>query len=346
VRDLKSSGLGVDDPVVKRGEMTVAQPPFQRAPSEVNSSEMAGGALDATALLDGLPDATAVLDAAGVIVAVNRAWRMFSLDNGGDADATGVGVNYLDVCSRAAASGCADAAAVGAGLRAVLGGDTVESDLEYACPSPSVGRWFMLRITPLAGGGPSVLVSHVNISRQKLAEQEQERRASQDLLTGLANRTLLTKRLTAALTPRPGRGTDPSVGVLYIDLDGFKPVNDTFGHAAGDEVLQAVASRLRELVRSHDTVARLGGDEFALVAPRITADDLEQLVERVDRELSRPHLIHGWLVEVGASVGRWLAAPGEDAASCLQRADEAMYGAKRLRAREPGRAAAALVRRV
>ena len=119
----------------------------------------------AVAVIDALPDATAVLDSTGTIVSVNHAWRMFALDNGGRPDATGVGVSYLDLCARSAAAGCEDAAAVAAGLRAVLAGDTVHSELEYPCPAPAANRWFLLRITPLAGPTPGAVASHVNITR-------------------------------------------------------------------------------------------------------------------------------------------------------------------------------------
>lgn len=88
---------------------------------------------EAATLLDAMPDATAVLDPFGTIVAVNQAWRMFSVDNGGTPQRTGVGTNYLDVCARSAAAGGGDAAAVRAGLHAVLAGETVECDLEYPC---------------------------------------------------------------------------------------------------------------------------------------------------------------------------------------------------------------------
>jgi len=286
------------------------------------------------ALLDAMPDATAILDGVGTIVAVNRAWRMFTLDNGGTTDATGVGVNYLDVCRRAAAAGCQDAVAASAGLVAVLGGETVECDLEYACPSPAVGRWFVLRFTPIAGPEPGVLVSHMNISRRKIAEGDLERRASEDPLTRLANRALFSQRLTSALTRRSARTARADVGLLYLDLDGFKPVNDTFGHAAGDEVLQAVAVRLKLLTRPQDTAARLGGDEFAVLAPRIAAHGLALLAARIEEALAEPHVIHGNTVEVSASVGAYLAGPGENVVAALNRADEAMYVAKRARLRQ------------
>jgi diguanylate cyclase (GGDEF)-like protein len=264
------------------------------------------------ALLDAMPDATAVLDENGVIVAVNRAWRMFAVDNGGQPESTGIGIDYLQVCARSALAGCEDAAQVEIALRAVLQGSSVEQVREYPCPSPSVGRWFLLRVTPIGGTSAGALVSHTNITRQKMAELDLERRASHDPLTGLANREQFTRRVEDALAAREGAaGTHGEVGLLYLDLDRFKPVNDTFGHAAGDELLQIVAGRLLRAVRPQDTAARVGGDEFAVVAPRIRADGLARLMERLSEALTAPYGLHGQVVSVGVSVGSCLARPGE-----------------------------------
>ena len=283
----------------------------------------------AAAVLDALPDATAVLDRSASIVAVNRAWRMFAVNNGGEPEATGVGVNYLDLCDRSAAGGCDDGHLAAAGLRAVLAGDTVQSEMEYPCPSPAANRWFLLRITPLAGRQPGVVASHVNITRRKMAEEVLSREAAHDPLTGLANRDLFAARLTSALTTRSGRREVADVGLIYIDLDGFKLVNDTYGHDAGDEVLVVTANRLAEQLRPEDTAARLGGDEFGALAPRITAAGLATLAQRITGALVRPHVVHGNQIVLGASVGTYLAVNGESTADALRRADQAMYVIKR-----------------
>lgn len=130
-----------------------------------------------------------------------------------------------------------------------------------------MGRWFNSRITPIGGPIGGAVASHVNISRRISSELELMHRASHDSLTGLGNRVLFAEELTRALSLRPGREPVADVGVLYIDLDGFKDINDTFGHDAGDEVLLIAAHLLRSQVRPQDTVARLGGDEFAVCAP-------------------------------------------------------------------------------
>jgi diguanylate cyclase (GGDEF)-like protein len=285
----------------------------------------------AGAVLDALPDATAVIDRRGTIVAVNRTWRMFAADNGGRPATTGIGVNYLELCDRSAAAGCEDAHTAATGLRAVLAGDSMHVELEYPCPSPAARRWFLMRVTPIAGATSTAVVSHVNITRRKMAEQALSHQAAHDPLTGLANRTLFMDRLTQALTPRHGRAASGDVGVLYLDLDGFKAVNDTYGHDAGDEVLLTTAHRLRHEVRPQDTVARLGGDEFAITAPRISADALTALAQRITAALKGPQLVHAHSVVVPASIGAHLAAHGDTAEDALRLADQAMYAVKRRR---------------
>jgi len=155
--------------------------------------------------------------------------------------------------------------------------------------------------------------------------------AEHDALTGLPNRVLLFDRLSEALRDSRRRGTQ--VGVLFIDLDRFKPINDTHGHAAGDTVLQSIAERLKRSVRDTDSVARLGGDEFVVVLRDVEAPDhARQVAHEIQAALTKPIWLSGLSVRVSASIGVALGPQaGETAEDLLHRADQAMYAAKRVR---------------
>lgn len=177
--------------------------------------------------------------------------------------------------------------------------------------------------------GPDGSVRLVPVSRM-LAELTQlyRHQARHDVLTGLANRTLVLERLTAMLSRAARHGG--LVAALFIDLDGFKRINDTHGHQAGDRLLMHVAQRLRDAGRTHDLVGRLGGDEFVLAATVNNVDDLPGLASRVVDALEEPFPIEdGPAVRVRASVGV-AADDGERTADeVLRLADNAMYSAKR-----------------
>lgn len=169
----------------------------------------------------------------------------------------------------------------------------------------------------------------VRVGRKNaLLTQQLAIEASRDTLTGLANRRLFERWLAAACAGAQRTGS--TVCLLYIDLDGFKAVNDEHGHAVGDQVLAGVASRLRAITREADLLARLGGDEFALVlAPEQDAATTGQLAERVLRAARQPLNLGGLTIAVGASVG--LARLPGDAATpddLCRAADRAMYRAK------------------
>lgn len=154
-----------------------------------------------------------------------------------------------------------------------------------------------------------------------------EERALHDPLTGLPNRLLLLDRMKNQLDPR--RGDDARAAVFYLDLDGFKDVNDNAGHAAGDAVLVGVARRLREFCRTEDTVARLGGDEFVMVIPTDDRRVAEARAEAVLAALSSPYHHNGLPLTVGVSIGVALAPEhGLDVATLLHKADAALYAAK------------------
>ncbi len=187
-------------------------------------------------------------------------------------------------------------------------------------------------------------VSAQDITERRRVEQELRdltavlaERAVRDPLTGLANRTLVEERLrrTLARDARSGGTT----GVLFLDLDGFKAVNDAHGHAVGDAVLRTVAQRLTSCVRPSDTVARLGGDEFVVLAEGTTKSGLEPLVQRLRQAVREPVPVGTLEVEVGVSVGLAVSTGGEaDVAGLLAEADRAMYAAKNAD-RGPGPAA-------
>ncbi|WP_344954367.1 putative bifunctional diguanylate cyclase/phosphodiesterase [Zobellella aerophila] len=166
-----------------------------------------------------------------------------------------------------------------------------------------------------------------DISARKEAEQALEHRALHDALTGLPNRALVLDRLQQCLSRRAG--SNDGIAVLFIDLDHFKRINDSFGHDAGDQVLITVAQRLRQVMRPTDTVARLAGDEFVIVCPDVASHtDAIAIAQRLLAELAPPIQLKEDSVFVAASIGIAMAEPGWDAEKLIGSADIAMYEAK------------------
>jgi len=181
-----------------------------------------------------------------------------------------------------------------------------------------------------SGAADGYVVSVRDVGRRKEAESRLEHTASHDPLTGLPNRILFDRRLAreVARTSRTGNG----FALLCLDLDQFKPANDTFGHQAGDAVLRTAASRFRSLVRADDMVARLGGDEFVVI--QSIGDDLSipthVLAQRLIDTMSEPVRFNGTEITIGLSIGIALATSGTlDSDSLLREADQALYQAKK-----------------
>jgi diguanylate cyclase (GGDEF)-like protein len=168
-----------------------------------------------------------------------------------------------------------------------------------------------------------------NLSRKvKLYAQRLQYEAFHDSLTNLPNRALFYDRLEHAVA-RLSRATN-SIAVLFLDLDGFKQINDRHGHVTGDQLLSAVGGRLRTQLRLADTIARLGGDEFVVLLEDLT-DILaaEQAAVRLTRQLEQPFTIEGTQVSITASIGIAFCATGAiNASDLLLNADRAMYQAK------------------
>jgi diguanylate cyclase (GGDEF)-like protein len=190
--------------------------------------------------------------------------------------------------------------------------------------------WARVTITPVCDveRKPLYFIGHVeDVTERKQIEQRMSHDATHDALTGLPLRTLLLDHLELALAG--ARRHTTSVAVLFIDLDRFKRVNDSLGHAAGDELLTEVARRLRSAVRDIDTPGRFGGDEFVVVCPDLSeVRDVVAIAERVRQLLEEPFDVRGVQVFVGASIGIAVADSGTDAATLLGQADTAAYRAK------------------
>jgi diguanylate cyclase (GGDEF)-like protein/PAS domain S-box-containing protein len=216
------------------------------------------------------------------------------------------------------------------------GEHALQSEQRYVALDGRV-RWVLHGITVVPGpdGRPAwFAVSAQDITERRRAEQalrdltdELAERAVRDPLTGLANRGLFEERLRAVLA-RDGRTGDMS-GILFLDLDGFKAVNDAHGHAVGDSVLRAVAGRLTATVRPSDTLARLGGDEFVILVEGATTDGVAALADRLRAAVSEPITIGDLTLKVGVSVGVAMSrAGGTGPATLLARADRGMYAEK------------------
>ncbi|GIW11322.1 MAG: hypothetical protein KatS3mg061_2379 [Dehalococcoidia bacterium] len=188
-------------------------------------------------------------------------------------------------------------------------------------------RDYEVRVSPLHdrhGHRRGWLLVMRDVTRRKALERQLRYQAEYDALTGLANRRRFFDRLEREL-----RGEQRWSAVLVLDLDGFKEVNDRFGHQAGDTVLQLVAARLTACLRPRDLVARLGGDEFAvLLAADTSAGDLERVAERLLHTLSDPVTVAGERIQLSASLGYTLVEPGVTSRRLLHQADVALYAAK------------------
>ncbi|MGU3433015.1 putative bifunctional diguanylate cyclase/phosphodiesterase [Actinomycetes bacterium M1A6_2h] len=198
-------------------------------------------------------------------------------------------------------------------------------------------RWLSRRSTPFRRSTTGEVVEVLSLVREVTdvveAERALERAALEDSLTGLPNRMLLLDRISSAIARGERTGVLPTI--LFCDLDGFKRVNDTGGHAAGDAVLVEVARRLRSALRAGDSIARVGGDEFVVVAEALPPEHgeagiAERLAERIQSVLTPPIEHQGARYVVSASIGMVLVRPGGTAQEALRDADSAMYRAKQL----------------
>ncbi|WP_232730694.1 bifunctional diguanylate cyclase/phosphodiesterase [Janthinobacterium sp. 64] len=194
----------------------------------------------------------------------------------------------------------------------------------------SYPAWLVMNaVRDLDGVTTHFIASSLDISERKASERQIEHMAHHDALTGLANRHVSKLRLTAAIAQ--ARRSGEKVGVLFLDLDRFKHVNDALGHHVGDALLQSVSKRLLQLVREGDTVSRLGGDEFVVILNGIgDAEAIGALLDtRLIPAMREPHQVEGSALYVSCSVGVAIYPDhGDDMDTLMRHADAAMYQAK------------------
>jgi diguanylate cyclase (GGDEF)-like protein len=168
-----------------------------------------------------------------------------------------------------------------------------------------------------------------DITQRKIVEEATLHAAHHDYLTGLPNRALFLERLEYAIPV--AKRNDFKVALLFMDLDGFKQVNDTLGHANGDLLLQEVAGRLLEVTRSSDVLARIGGDEFTFILNNIgTQENAQMVANKIIETLCKPFSLGGSAASIGGSIGiAMYPDDGAESETLLNKADEAMYLAKR-----------------
>jgi diguanylate cyclase (GGDEF)-like protein len=281
----------------------------------------------AAAVIDALASHICVTDREGVIIAVNRAWRKFGEENAGGSCGSDVGAHYLRICQGSHGPGSDEADDFALGVRTVLDGHSELFELEYPCHSPTESRWFLGRVTPLGIEQGGAVISHLNITARKLMEFELSKLSSTDPLTGLPNRRYFLE--VARREVERVRRFGGLASVVMIDLDHFKTLNDTYGHATGDEALRSVARACR--LRDIDVLARWGGEEFVAILPGTDQEGAFIVAEKLRSAVSEAQVEVGSTnVTVTASFGVTQVWPHDKAIDeALARADGALYDAKK-----------------
>ena len=272
------------------------------------------------AALNNMPHGLCMFRADGRLAVMNHRFsEMLALSD--DFVQRGAGVS--DICSACVVAGSIAPASAKQILQEIENsqvGDIITTD-----PDISKNRSLSWTFQPMVGGGTVVLVE--DITERKEAEARISHLARYDELTELPNRVNFRDEIGRLLAVQ--QGADQLSALLFVDLDRFKQVNDTLGHPCGDQLLCAVANRLREMLRPEDFVARFGGDEFVVFQQNIhSEDDAAGLARRVVDHLSERYQIDNHLVEIGASVGIAMTSPGVSADTLLKNADMALYRAK------------------
>lgn len=238
-------------------------------------------------------------------------------DEGGDAPSDGADA---EVAPGGPGTDTADAASTGGAGAQAAGTDTAEA------ADPLARHWFLVEATstPLSDGSQGALVTYLDVTEQRHLSERLRLAELHDPLTGLANRRLLSVRFeqAQASTARTGQ----HLGLVYLDLDRFKSINDVHGHGAGDRFLREFGARLRAITRDADTAARVGGDEFVVLCTHLDgALALQTAASRIANAVDGTVVLDGRRATVGASVGWVLVGHEMPLDVALNQADTAMY---------------------
>jgi diguanylate cyclase (GGDEF)-like protein len=267
-------------------------------------------------LSDSIAAEIAVVDAAGAIVHSNRKWQETAKIGGLSVSQSGW--NYIVECEAAAARGSPEAAAILAGLRAVLSREQSYFVHAYGCPFDGVYHFYQVQISQLdLGGRLYAILMHIDVSAMQ-----------RDALTGLANRAMFDAQLDLALAL--ARERERRTGVVIVDINGMKLINDQYGHRVGDEALLAVTAAVRKIGGRDCVAARIGGDEFGIILSAECGALTEmRLRANLKSEIICPIVLSGRPIFVSASVGAaFYPHDGATATELLASADGAMYAQK------------------
>ena len=277
-----------------------------------------------TGVLDALPSPTVLLDTDGTILLANPAWDAAADVLDDDRLRVGVGGDYFGIML-SLSDGAENRQRI-ADLQALARGDRRVVAADYSLTAPDGLRWFHLQASRVDQAG-RLVVTHTDVTDRVTAERASAWQARHDHLTELPNRAHLLQLIDAQLQ-QPGRGP---VTVLFLDVDGFKDVNDTLGHDVGDRLLRELARRLTGSTRGEDTVGRLGGDEFVVLCRNCDVPGALALAERFQRTFDEPFDLGERSTRLTVSIGvagSELPGSGVRSADLVRDADLAMYEAK------------------
>ena len=284
-----------------------------------------GDAALVRAMLDALPSPTLLIDADGTVLLANSAWVAAAELLDDERVRVAIGGNYFEMALRLADD--ATNHTMIDSVRQLARGERNAVSMDYALPHQAGVLWFHLQASRVGTAG-HVVVTHTDVTSRVLAERAAGWQARHDHLTGLSNRARLLELIDAELQ----RADRPAVSVLFLDVDGFKDVNDSLGHEAGDDLLRQLAGRLSDAIRKQDTVGRLGGDEFVVLSRECDADGAEILALRCQAAFEQPFQLGGRSIGLGVSIGIAGLPAGERpcarSTELVGDADLAMYAAK------------------